>query len=68
MRRPSCSARIESKSSDQSYLGDNILTSALKQVNVAEKDSVKRAQDGEFRGGSDASEPSRSAPAVLANS
>ena len=41
------------ESSDQSYLGDDILTSALKKVNVAEKDSIKRAQEGKFLGGTD---------------
>ena len=38
---------------DQSYLGDHILTSALKKVDVAVFDAVKRAQEGQFEGGTD---------------
>jgi basic membrane protein A and related proteins len=38
---------------DQSYLGDHILTSALKKVDVAVFEAIKRAQDGEFKGGTD---------------
>jgi basic membrane protein A len=38
---------------DQSYLGDHILTSALKKVAVAVFEAIKRAQDGEFKGGTD---------------
>jgi basic membrane protein A len=38
---------------DQAYLGDHILTSALKKVDVAVFDAIKRAQDGKFKGGSD---------------
>jgi basic membrane protein A len=38
---------------DQSYLGDHILTSALKKVDVAVFDAIKRAQDGTFKGGED---------------
>jgi basic membrane protein A and related proteins len=38
---------------DQSYLGDHILTSALKKVDVAVFDAIKRAQDGSFKGGTD---------------
>ena len=38
---------------DQSYLGPHILTSALKKVDVAVYDAIKRAQDGKFKGGSD---------------
>jgi len=38
---------------DQSYLGDHILTSALKKVDVAVFDAIKRAQDGKFKGGTD---------------
>jgi basic membrane protein A len=38
---------------DQSYLGPHILTSALKKVDVAVFDAIKRAQDGKFKGGSD---------------
>ena len=36
---------------DQSYLGPHILTSALKKVDVAVFDAIKRAQDGKFKGG-----------------
>ena len=38
---------------DQSYLGDFILTSALKKVDVAVFDAIKRVQDGKFKGGTD---------------
>jgi basic membrane protein A len=38
---------------DQSYLGDHILTSAIKKVDVAVFDAIKRAQDGTFKGGTD---------------
>ena len=38
---------------DQGYLGAHILTSALKKVDVAVFDTVKQAQDGSFKGGSD---------------
>ena len=38
---------------DQSYLGDHILTSALKKVDVAVFDAIKRAQEGQFEGGTD---------------
>jgi basic membrane protein A len=38
---------------DQSYLGAHILTSAIKKVDVAVFDAIKRAQDGKFAGGTD---------------
>jgi basic membrane protein A and related proteins len=38
---------------DQSFLGDHILTSALKKVDVAVFEAVKRAQEGNFKGGTD---------------
>jgi basic membrane protein A and related proteins len=38
---------------DQGYLGPHILTSALKKVDVAVFQAVKRAQEGRFRGGTD---------------
>src|ERR671920_167052 len=38
---------------DQGYLGDHILTSALKKVDVAVYDAIKRAQEGTFKGGTD---------------
>jgi basic membrane protein A and related proteins len=38
---------------DQAYLGPHILTSALKKVDVAVFDAIKRAQDGSFKGGTD---------------
>jgi basic membrane protein A len=38
---------------DQGYLGDHILTSALKKVDVAVFEAVKRAQEGSFEGGTD---------------
>jgi basic membrane protein A len=38
---------------DQAYLGSHILTSALKKVDVAVYDAIKRSQDGKFKGGTD---------------
>jgi basic membrane protein A and related proteins len=38
---------------DQSYLGDHILTSAVKKVDQAVFEAVKRAQEGNFKGGTD---------------
>jgi basic membrane protein A and related proteins len=38
---------------DQGYLGDHILTSAIKKVDVAVFEAVKRAQQGKFEGGTD---------------
>jgi basic membrane protein A and related proteins len=38
---------------DQSYLGPHILTSALKKVDVAVFNAIKRVQDGKFKGGTD---------------
>lgn len=38
---------------DQSYLGDHILTSAEKHVDVAVYNAIKSVQDGTFKGGSD---------------
>jgi basic membrane protein A len=38
---------------DQGYLGDHILTSAVKKVDVAVFEAVKRAQEGNFKGGTD---------------
>jgi basic membrane protein A len=38
---------------DQSFLGDHILTSALKRVDVAVFNAIKRAQEGNFKGGTD---------------
>jgi basic membrane protein A and related proteins len=38
---------------DQGYLGDHILTSALKKVDVAVFDAIQRAQEGQFKGGTD---------------
>jgi basic membrane protein A len=38
---------------DQSFLGDHILTSALKKVDEAVFESIKRAQEGTFKGGTD---------------
>jgi basic membrane protein A and related proteins len=38
---------------DQAYLGPHILTSALKKVDVAVFDAIKRAQAGKFKGGTD---------------
>jgi basic membrane protein A len=36
---------------DQAYLGPQVLTSAIKKVDVAVYDTVKAAQDGKFKGG-----------------
>jgi basic membrane protein A len=38
---------------DQSFLGDHILTSALKKVDVAAFETIKQVQDGTFQAGSD---------------
>ncbi len=38
---------------DQGYLGDYVLTSAIKKVDVAVFDTVKQVQDGSFKGGED---------------
>jgi basic membrane protein A and related proteins len=38
---------------DQSYLGDHILTSALKHVDLAVFRAIKSVQDGTFKGGTD---------------
>jgi basic membrane protein A and related proteins len=38
---------------DQAYLGDHILTSALKKVDIAVFDAIKRDQEGKFKGGTD---------------
>jgi basic membrane protein A and related proteins len=38
---------------DQGYLGDHILTSALKRVDVAVFETIQSAQDGSLEGGSD---------------
>jgi basic membrane protein A len=38
---------------DQGYLGDHILTSAVKKVDVAVFDAIKRSQAGKFAGGTD---------------
>jgi basic membrane protein A len=38
---------------DQAYLGSQIITSALKKVDVAVFDTAKAVQDGSFKGGSD---------------
>jgi basic membrane protein A and related proteins len=38
---------------DQAYLGDHILTSALKKVDVAVMEAIQRVQDGTAKGGSD---------------
>ena len=38
---------------DQSYLGDHILTSALKRVDVAVFNAIKSVQDDSFKGGTD---------------
>jgi basic membrane protein A len=38
---------------DQSYLGPQVLTSAVKKVDVAVFDTAKLAQDGGFKGGTD---------------
>jgi basic membrane protein A and related proteins len=39
---------------DQGYLGDHIITSALKKVDLAVFDTIKAVQDGTFEGGTDA--------------
>ena len=36
---------------DQAYLGDYILTSAIKKVDVAVFDTIKQIADGTFKGG-----------------
>jgi basic membrane protein A len=38
---------------DQAYLGDQIMTSALKKVDVAVFDTAKAVQDGSYKGGTD---------------
>jgi basic membrane protein A and related proteins len=38
---------------DQAYLGDHILTSALKKVDVAVMEAIRRVQEGTAKGGSD---------------
>jgi basic membrane protein A and related proteins len=38
---------------DQGYLGEHVLTSALKKVDVAVFDAIKRVQEGKFKGGDD---------------
>jgi basic membrane protein A len=38
---------------DQGYLGDHIITSAVKKVDVAVFDTIKAVQDGTFKGGTD---------------
>jgi basic membrane protein A len=38
---------------DQAYLGDHIMTSALKRVDVAVMGAIQRAQEGNFEGGTD---------------
>jgi basic membrane protein A and related proteins len=38
---------------DQAFLGEHVLTSALKKVDEAVFESIKRAQDGTFKGGTD---------------
>jgi basic membrane protein A and related proteins len=38
---------------DQAYLGDHILTSAVKAVDLAVFEAIQRAQEGKFKGGSD---------------
>jgi basic membrane protein A len=38
---------------DQAYLGEHVLTSALKRVDVAVFNAIKRAQEGKFEGGTD---------------
>jgi basic membrane protein A and related proteins len=39
---------------DQGYLGPHILTSAIKKVDVSVVDAIKQVQDGQFRGGANA--------------
>jgi basic membrane protein A len=38
---------------DQGFLGDHVMTSVLKKVDVAVFEAIKRVQDGTFKGGSD---------------
>ena len=38
---------------DQAYLGEHVLTSALKKVDVAVFGAIERAQNGSFKGGTD---------------
>ena len=38
---------------DQGYLGDHIITSAVKKVDVAVFETIKAVQDGTFKGGTD---------------
>jgi basic membrane protein A len=38
---------------DQAYLGDHVLTSALKKVDVAVFNTIQQAQEGTFQGGED---------------
>jgi len=38
---------------DQAYLGPQVITSALKKVDVAVFNAIKQVQDGSFKGGSD---------------
>jgi basic membrane protein A len=38
---------------DQAYLGDHVLTSALKKVDVAVFEAIERTQKGNFKGGTD---------------
>jgi basic membrane protein A len=38
---------------DQAYLGEHVLTSALKKVDVAVYNAIERAQNGSFKGGTD---------------
>jgi basic membrane protein A and related proteins len=38
---------------DQGYLGEHVMTSALKRVDTAVFDVIKQAQDGTFKGGGD---------------
>jgi len=38
---------------DQGYLGDHVITSALKKVDVAVFDTAKAVQDGSYKGGTD---------------
>ncbi len=60
---------------DQAYLGDQIMTSALKKVDVAVFDEIKAVQDDTFKGGANRSStssraasgsarPTRSAPST----
>jgi basic membrane protein A len=39
---------------DQGYLGNYVLTSALKRVDTSVYDAIKDAKDGSFKGGTDA--------------